>query len=416
MEETIIEKLEKQCNRYILKYLVELAQNDYLALRVEGYTDYDLYIQLPEDRLPRGTNRRNVPINATDVKNITTLIIAKQLQIALEKDENSFYKIPDYYRMINRNAEKESQAYEADIQHYYQTAKKFRKYLDAERKQAGKEQRSSGNYDYLEDEDERNKAYTLPDLYFLRLCVEGKMLLLKLLLARKQPYAITVSGYRLLDEAIQKIKDEGRDIADAKKYVSGCMAIQKLEQANQFIFCARIAEKMIANDIPEDTPFSERFPRTLGRFLLTLPELKDKYIASTRYNTVYTKDDLRLAFDRAEDEPKWLEEKAILSRYIQEKVGAFLTAELGKQGFYEKMWEEKDFRAAREFFKERYKVVESYQPVVTDSDEMMKQKIMYIKFRFREFMEPHTPEGALSKNICYSPLKDVHSDRKDTKR
>mgnify|MGYP004577939965 CR=1 FL=1 len=44
MEETIIEKLEKQCNRYILKYLVELAQNDYLALRVEGYTDYDLYI------------------------------------------------------------------------------------------------------------------------------------------------------------------------------------------------------------------------------------------------------------------------------------------------------------------------------------------------------------------------------------
>lgn len=426
MEKTIVESLKEACAFCLRAYRYELKNSYFPAVRANEYISRDLYIQWPQQLLQKGTGRYNVPINAADIENITTLIVAKQLQIALEQDSSNSYTVSRFYRMTNRTAEEESPAYEADIRHYYQTAREFRKYLAAEREQAKIENRSSGNPD---DTNSKRKAPTLPDLYVQKLCMEGKLTLLKSLFARKQPCAITADGYRLLDEAIREIQDAGREIADAKMYVSGCMAIQKLEQANQFIFCARIAEKMIANDIPENTPFSARFPITLGRFPF-LPSgleeqpaeeqcteklcLRNRCIVSARYNTVYTENDLRLAFDRREDEAEWLEEKAILSRIIQEEVGLTMTALLYFRGFYERAWNDKDFQAARDFFKERYPVVESYQPIFTDSEETMKQKVLYAKLRFQEFLQPHTPEGVLSDHICYSPLKYTHDRRKNS--
>ena len=428
VEKTIVELLERVCAFCMEIYWHELKSRGFLAACTNEYISRDLYIQRPPYQLQKGANRCNLPINAADIENITTLIIAKQLQIALEQDRSNFYTVSKFYRMTNRTAEKESPAYEADIQHYYQTAREFRKYLGAEREQAEMENRSSGNPD---DTNGKRQVYTLPDLYFLKLCMEGKLALLKSLLARKQPCAITADGYRLLDEAIREIQNAGREIRDAKMYVSGCMAIQKLEQANQFIFCARVAEEMIANDIPENTPFSARFPITLGRFPFLpsglkespakeqhtgKPRLRDRRFVSARYNTVYTENDFRLAFDRREDEAEWLEEKAILSRYIQEEVGLTSTAFLKMVGFYGRAWSDKDFQAARDFFKERYPVVEHYQPIFTDCEEAMKQKVLYTRLRFQEFMQPHTPEGVLSDRICYSPLKYIHDGRKQELR
>lgn len=424
MGETIVASLERACAICVAHYLREIASYDYLVVRANNYISRDLYIQLPQQQLKKGADRCNVPIHAADMENITALIVAKQLQIALEQDRSNFYTVRKFYLMTNRSAGKESPAYEADIQHYYQTAREFRKYLGVEREQAGKENRSSGNPD---DANSKRKVYTLPDLYFLKLCMEGKLALLKSLLTRKQPCAITADGYRLLDEAIREIQTAGRESADAKMYVSGCMAIQKLEQANQFIFCARVAEEMIANGIPENTPFSARFPITLGRFPFLpsgleeppakeqrtgKPRLSDRRFVSARYNTVYTENNLRLAFDRKEDEAEWLEEKAILSRYIQEEVGLTLTARLKAAGFYRRAWNDKDFQAARDFFKERYPVVESYHPIFTDCEEAMKQKVLYARLRFQEFMQPHTPEGVLSDHICYSPLEYIHDGQK----
>ena len=186
MGETIVASLERACAICVAHYLREIASYDYLVVRANNYISRDLYIQLPQQQLKKGADRCNVPIHAADMENITALIVAKQLQIALEQDRSNFYTVRKFYLMTNRSAGKESPAYEADIQHYYQTAREFRKYLGVEREQAGKENRSSGNPD---DANSKRKVYTLPDLYFLKLCMEGKLALLKSLLARKQPCA-----------------------------------------------------------------------------------------------------------------------------------------------------------------------------------------------------------------------------------